>query len=761
MKETEDSIVVWISRNEGFSDVDKLAFNKLGKMLGSLSGDTADQFEIPLWEEMVLYHQNRIEQSYIPNLRASFKAYDSIGRKNDTDTSENSSFADANLSVLRNLLFDCNINGISTLERHTKLVIASYNLPRTRDIEEVLYSSPTATSRSKSLWLNICLLARLRVAFQTFKDIALTLPSFKQVTIIPVHCPLAPANPSHRPLNLKQTFGILQLDLGPGTTKAVLGQNWTVAKIEREFAKRQKQKPKVHAEVQMLMSLNTNESFISGVFPYFGCSKLSCFMCDRLIQSYGRFTTRGCHGRLFKPWTVPSVDRLLPIQVDRTAKALILVQKEVKKKLKASVEGPIRHERTSVVGGSSVLCYRWEERSQKQLQIDRLKMKAERDRVIEMFKRDHDQFSQAHLFNSRRGLRYMYETDDEKSLAEDLMPPDEDVLEDFGFNNVLSVGDMYYLLGVYGGLYLSGKFSAEDIHEWRVRGILVDKIKEFYYSIAENSRGEYFPWFLKNLHVLERPKTKDEGQQKLIATFYDKARPYLDINDRNKTARDLKPEAKGASYYSLAGMLLRMSPNPIEKNWYSFGFVTCRGQGEESMLVDLYQLLLTESDGSFFYRFHNSRRGDVQPATFTQFWKAYEAGTLIQLMDSKGLKKIRSKLQFLEGFLSVPPAGPHPSVWSLKQFLDISDPIDYPPAPSVNIDYGFFNCRTFEETCILMEIYRKVLETANPLALHQACVAGDLFQFASVFVRMEERWRSLMRNLYPLKENLLVWRGSE
>jgi hypothetical protein len=92
------------------------------------------------------------------------------------------------------------------------------------------------------------------------------------------------------------------------------------------------------------------------------------------------------------------------------------------------------------------------------------------------------------------------------------MPQDEDVLEDFGFNNVLFGRDGTYLLGVYGGLYLSSKFSAEDIHKWRVRGILVDKIKEFYYSILENSRGQYFPWFLKNIYVLERPMTKDEAQ---------------------------------------------------------------------------------------------------------------------------------------------------------------------------------------------------------------------------------------------------------
>ena len=37
MKEAEDNVVIWIARNEGFPDVDKLVFNKLGKVLGSFS----------------------------------------------------------------------------------------------------------------------------------------------------------------------------------------------------------------------------------------------------------------------------------------------------------------------------------------------------------------------------------------------------------------------------------------------------------------------------------------------------------------------------------------------------------------------------------------------------------------------------------------------------------------------------------------------------------------------------------------------------
>jgi hypothetical protein len=335
---------------------------------------------------MVSYHRDQIEHSYIPNLRSSFKAYDTADARNKTNTAVNSSVTDATIADLRTLLFDRYSNSTGTVEKHAKLVLASYNLRRTKILEQVFYSSPSATSKSKALWLDICMLARLRVAFQSFKDIALTLPSFEHVTIMLVPRPFTPANPSQRPLNLKQTFGILKLDLSLDKIKAVLGQNSTVAKIEHEFAKRQKQKPYIHAEVQMLMFLNTNEPSTSGMIPYFGCSKLCCFMCDRFIQSYGRFTTRGCHGRLFKPWTVPSVSQLLHGRAERIAKSLIEVQQEIENELKDSVQGH-KLERTSVIVGSSVFIGQREERSQRQSQITRLRMKAERNRVAEFFRR--------------------------------------------------------------------------------------------------------------------------------------------------------------------------------------------------------------------------------------------------------------------------------------------------------------------------------------------------------------------------------------
>ncbi|KAI4657951.1 uncharacterized protein J4E78_006341 [Alternaria triticimaculans] len=333
------------------------------------------------------------------------------------------------------------------------------------------------------------------------------------------------------------------------------------------------------------------------------------------------------------------------------------------------------------------------------------------------------------------------------SLAEDLIPEEEEVLEDFGFNSVNFGQGRSYLFGVYAGLYRSGRFSAEDFHNWRIGGILTEKIKEFFYSLPEDSRGSYFPWFLENLPLLERPTTEQQAMQNLVASMFAKARPYLDIEDRNRALDELMPEAKRDSFTLLAQLSHQMSPNPIEQNWYSFGFVTCRGKSEENTLVQVYQLLLLEDDGSYFYKFYNSRRDHNSPVGLTQFWKAYEAGTLIQLMDSKGLKNFRSRLPLLEVFLS----GSCSSVWDLKWFLDIEDPVKYPPIPSVSLDYGFVNCNTLEETYTLIEIYKRVLQTAHLLDLQHACITGTLWQFASSRIRMEEKWRPLMKKVYSLE----------
>jgi hypothetical protein len=336
---------------------------------------------------MVSYHSRRIKQDYISDLRLSFKAYDAAPARNIVGAAAYDPDPKDTMSVLRNLLFGSPLGDTSIFEKHANLVLASYGLRQTRSVEEMLNNSAYATSRSKRLWQSICLCSRLRVAYCTFIEIVQTLPSFARVKFVLVPRPIAPTNPSQPPLTLKQTFKILDLYLNDATREEVLVKNCKAAETGKKFASLQKQKPYVHAEVQMLMFLAANEPTNSDLFPYFGCSKLSCFMCSQFLQAYGRFTTRGCHGRLFKPWTVPCANRLLQGHADRITRALVSVQNEIKKKLKDPVKSHVRHERTSIVGGSSIMGERPDGSSLRRSQIDQLRMKSEYERVAESFRR--------------------------------------------------------------------------------------------------------------------------------------------------------------------------------------------------------------------------------------------------------------------------------------------------------------------------------------------------------------------------------------
>ncbi|KAF2443258.1 hypothetical protein P171DRAFT_487209 [Karstenula rhodostoma CBS 690.94] len=664
LKEAEDNFVIWVARNEGFLEVDKPVFAKLELMLGSLACGKVEQSKNMLWEGMLSCHQTRVENDYIPDLRVSLKAYEASLRSLASATA-NGSMLDTKYSGLRGLLFNAEVRDKNKLEWHTRLIIASYDLRRSSIVEQKLNSSRSATSKSRKLWASICRLARLRVAFENFKEIACTLPSFENVSIILIPRPPAPTSPTQS-LDLKHTFSILGLELTPDTVKAITNQKWTLKKTEHEFRKRQRMKLNMYAE------------------------------------------------------------------------------KKVEKKLVAPVEGNIRLERTSVLGGSSVFGVQREEGSDRRSQIDQLRMIAERNRVAEMFRRrsesaaippgpfppttEDDEYQTecavlvakaTSVATHAKTKHYLW-----KSLGEDLIPEDEDVLQEFGFNNVMFDKDRTHLFGVYQGLYLSGEFSPKELHEWRVQGTMVEKIKEFYYSYPGHSRGQYFPWWLKNLHRLETPTTKEEAEQTLAATFYDKAKPYLDPEDRDTHPTALKPDAKRNSFAMLALILHRLTPSPNITLYHSFAFTTCRSRAEESQLLDICQLLLP-------YPPRHIR--------------------CILLVDSHGLNTLRSLLPHHCAFLSVPPSGPHTSVWDLKQFLETGDLVTHPPVPAVGCDYGFFNCAGFEDTCTLMEIYGRVLERADPMELHGACVAGRLFEFVGRFVEVEERWRGLLWNPYPLR----------
>ena len=330
---------------------------------------------------MLAYHHDRLQSDSIPSLRAILKSID-----DDAFPRETSGIA-INLSSLRELLFGEVGPGQSTIEKHDDLCTITYELRTTKSIEEALYTSSKATSKMKKLWVEVCMLSKFRVTFLKFCEIALKLPSFSEVIIILLPRQGLSVRPLEVPLSLKQTFESLKLSLGSETVQNVIGPKWRPAKAEVEFTKSQKRKLNVHAEVQMLLYLCTHEPSSSTVLPYFGCSKLACFMCFHLLQGYGRFEMRGCHGRLFKPWTIPENRAMASNQVGRMTKAVNHLQRRVRKELLSKVPKQGRQEKTSVVGGSSIAVGYQGEGLQRKSEIERLRLKSEQTRVAESFKR--------------------------------------------------------------------------------------------------------------------------------------------------------------------------------------------------------------------------------------------------------------------------------------------------------------------------------------------------------------------------------------
>jgi len=197
----------------------------------------------------------------------------------------------------------------------------------------------------------------------------------------------------------------------------------------------------------------------------------------------------------------------------------------------------------------------------------------------------------------------------------------------------------------------------------------------------------------------------------------------------------------------LAITLKKARPNPevegdVGDIWYDFGFCTCRDDFEENFLGMLYQSLLPHSD-------QDQQRS--RERTFEEFWKAYETGKLTKPMDSKGLKSRRQKLKHLQVFLNAAgPSGLRPSVWRLIRYINYSDPANITCPQSVFADYGFMKCHSTSQTLALVDVYRRLLKQADPLDLHDACLKGSLYEFATRYISVEDKYKSLMKNFYPL-----------
>lgn len=324
----------------------------------------------------------------------------------------------------------------------------------------------------------------------------------------------------------------------------------------------------------------------------------------------------------------------------------------------------------------------------------------------------------------------------------DQIPQDPETCEHFGFTRCRDGREQSHLIGLYQGLvYLD--VGAIRLNEWREKGILASKIIEAFSKLPEQNRGSYFLWFLRNQHILDNttPPLQLDGKDHPLQRAINAARPYLDLEDRDKDLQQLEPPSKRHCFLFYAMALDSTYPNPYWAEfdtWYDFGFAVCHSEYDQSQLGGLYNRLV---GGNKSMRDYDQSLGaepedypDMPTCSFKEFWLAYENGSLGKLFHQYGLGGARHYLGLHE-FLSFPLSQHElrPSIWRLKHFLalDPNTPLgNLPKVEAAAQEYGFTSQLNAGTRLALRQFYEQLFKEVNPLRVHDAKNCGRLLEYA-------------------------------
>ncbi len=229
--------------------------------------------------------------------------------------------------------------------------------------EQEFESIASRASDARTLRSALQFLSRLKTCFKTLIRGAERLSNFHSLRIIPVIFLPARGGKVRKgdptgDWSVAMTFSSLGLSLDNKTVRSVFGNgkkrgSWTKSKLLLTFDRLKSSASQVHAEVQVALAASRNEYKGASTFKYVGCSKRSCFLCYRFVLRYGRFLTRGCHGKIYDLWTLPQVPWLVEEERRRLVQILGDIEKDMRNSIlnKKAITIPLAQE--SSIGGSS------------------------------------------------------------------------------------------------------------------------------------------------------------------------------------------------------------------------------------------------------------------------------------------------------------------------------------------------------------------------------------------------------------------------
>ncbi|KAI0031655.1 hypothetical protein K488DRAFT_51680 [Vararia minispora EC-137] len=345
-----------------------------------------------------------------------------------------------------------------------------------------------------------------------------------------------------------------------------------------------------------------------------------------------------------------------------------------------------------------------------------------------------------HVFSCKPGVPVETAYILAKAVYLDLFPSDVQTRIDYGFTKALDWRQESNLLGLYTGLIKLLRIPPRVIHDWRVRGVLIQEIVNAYEKIPASYRGDYYPWFLQNRHLLRVNSPKLDGPIKLAhfkrAAWTFLGQPSSSANGKINTYFRSLPAYAKQCFLFYGSLCAQQQPGP-GRTWIGFGFCAAKDLYEECQLArDYYQL--------------------IHLCTFDEFCSARSSCSLPDLFKAYGIK---SSL----GILNTVCRPVRQSVWDLKEYITLvyeygvdadGEPI-LPPRP-VSVDYGFVNCAGEREKKKLQELYKRYfsLSMADPLELHNAAIAGRLYKHMAedknIILEPKKLYMRLLQNPYPL-----------
>lgn len=278
---------------------------------------------------------------------------------------------------------DCAPSLLSRLEELSALIDTATHSPTQDGLEKVVKSAHVVmflhqehdfdgiagkSANTRSLRDALGFLGKLRTCFNTLIRSAERLPGFQNLRILPVvDSPTGAAKPKRadqrNAWSLKKTLESLDLDLNDRTADCLVTAGskrspWTKNKLLVRFDKLKTSASEVHAEVRVILAATKHDCSGATIFKYVGCSKRSCFLCYRLVQNLGSYTTRGCHGKLYHLWTVPETPWLAREERSKLIQALKNVENTMKESIRGEKVAGLIHAPESTIGGSSVATIR-------------------------------------------------------------------------------------------------------------------------------------------------------------------------------------------------------------------------------------------------------------------------------------------------------------------------------------------------------------------------------------------------------------------